>query len=252
MGESTAGILPVHIFGYPADLPALGGSPSRSRDRPCSRTPARRSAPSTAGHERSARTGNVATFAFYANKQMTTGEGGSAGHARTSEVAERLRSERNQGRAPDMGQVDHDRARLQLPAHRPAGGDRHRASSSGSTRCSNARDNVAAALPRAAHPARRRARRRATTTTTGLVLPCENRGDERRSWFVFAVQLPAGIDRDAVIASLAEDGHRLQGVPALHPPAAALSRALRLQGRRVPGRGARRGALARAARSSPR
>ena len=39
-----------------------------------------------------------------------------------------------------------------------------------------------------------------------IVLPCEDRGNERRSWFVFCVQLPAGIDRDAVIAALAKDG----------------------------------------------
>jgi perosamine synthetase len=38
-----------------------------------------------------------------------------------------------------------------------------------------------------------------------LVLPCENRGDEHRSWFVFCVQLPDGTDRDAVIASLASN-----------------------------------------------
>ncbi|MFL5906305.1 MAG: DegT/DnrJ/EryC1/StrS family aminotransferase, partial [Solirubrobacterales bacterium] len=36
-----------------------------------------------------------------------------------------------------------------------------------------------------------------------LLLPCENDGEARRSWFVFCVQLPAGTDRDAVISSLA-------------------------------------------------
>ena len=47
-------------------------------------------------------------FAFYANKQLTTGEGGMVVPA-DSEAANRLRSERNQGRAPDMGWVDHER-----------------------------------------------------------------------------------------------------------------------------------------------
>jgi perosamine synthetase len=39
-----------------------------------------------------------------------------------------------------------------------------------------------------------------------IVLPCENQGSERRSWFVFVVQLPGGSDRDAVIAKLGEQG----------------------------------------------
>ncbi len=56
----------------------------------------------------SAPRGNLATFAFYANKQMTTGEGGMI-VPRDAEEAARLRSERNQGRAVDMGWLDHDR-----------------------------------------------------------------------------------------------------------------------------------------------
>ena len=50
--------------------------------------------------------GNLATFAFYANKQLTTGEGGMI-VSPDREVAARLRSERNQGRAADMGWLDH-------------------------------------------------------------------------------------------------------------------------------------------------
>ena len=50
----------------------------------------------------------MAVFAFYANKQMTTGEGGMI-IPRDAAEAERLRSERNQGRAVDMNWLDHDR-----------------------------------------------------------------------------------------------------------------------------------------------
>jgi perosamine synthetase len=39
-----------------------------------------------------------------------------------------------------------------------------------------------------------------------LVLPCDDRGAERRSWFVYVVQLPESVDRDAVIAELADAG----------------------------------------------
>ncbi len=51
--------------------------------------------------------GNLATFAFYANKQMTTGEGGMIVPS-GPEIAARLRSERNQGRAADMGWLEHE------------------------------------------------------------------------------------------------------------------------------------------------
>ena len=64
--------------------------------------------------------------------------------------------------------------------------------------------------------------------------PCEDEGDERRSWFVYVRAAPGGVDRDAVIAALARARHRLQGLPALHPPAAALPRALRLRGGEFP------------------
>src|SRR5262249_34976146 len=52
--------------------------------------------------------GHPAVFGFYANKQMTTGEGGIVTMA-DDELKERIDSERNQGRAPDMGWLDHDR-----------------------------------------------------------------------------------------------------------------------------------------------
>jgi perosamine synthetase len=47
-------------------------------------------------------------FGFYANKQMTTGEGGMITLGDPATKA-RIDSERNQGRAPDMGWLDHDR-----------------------------------------------------------------------------------------------------------------------------------------------
>ena len=52
--------------------------------------------------------GHPAVFGFYANKQLTTGEGGIVTTADPA-IKERIDSERNQGRAPDMGWLDHDR-----------------------------------------------------------------------------------------------------------------------------------------------
>jgi perosamine synthetase len=39
-----------------------------------------------------------------------------------------------------------------------------------------------------------------------LVLGCPDRGKARRSWFVYVFQLPAGTDRETVMASLAGEG----------------------------------------------
>ena len=47
VGERTVGILPVHIFGYPAAMPELEALAARARASASSRTPARRSARST-------------------------------------------------------------------------------------------------------------------------------------------------------------------------------------------------------------
>ena len=47
-------------------------------------------------------------FGFYANKQLTTGEGGMVTLG-SDEHKVTIDSERNQGRAPDMGWLDHDR-----------------------------------------------------------------------------------------------------------------------------------------------
>ena len=49
------------------------------------------------------------------------------------------------------------------------------------------------------------------------MLPCADRGEERRSWFVYAVRLPAGADRDAVVADLAQRGVEAKAyMPRIH------------------------------------
>ncbi len=51
----------------------------------------------------------------------------------------------------------------------------------------------------------------------GLVLPCSDRGQERRSWFVYVVQLPRGADRDGVIAGVAAAGIEAKAyLPCIH------------------------------------
>ena len=51
----------------------------------------------------------------------------------------------------------------------------------------------------------------------GLDLPCPDEGGDRRSWFVYVVQLPRGIDRDAAVVALRERGVDSKPyLPAIH------------------------------------
>ena len=216
VGDRTAGILPVHIFGYPADLPALA-KVAQGRGVPMLEDACQALGAVDATGRRIGMAGNIATFAFYANKQMTTGEGGIL-ITPDEHIAEQVRSERNQGRAPDMDQVEHDRLgfNYRLTDLQSAIGI---AQVERLAEMLDARDNVAALYRErltqlGAEPA-------GEEDHDDLVLPCENQGDERRSWFVFCVQLPPDADRDAVISSLAGQGIASKAyLPCIHllPP----------------------------------
>jgi perosamine synthetase len=216
VGERTAGILPVHVFGYPADLPALVGIASQRNLQMLEDACQAIGAVDRMGR-RVGTAENVTTFAFYANKQMTTGEGGIL-VTPDEDVAERVRSERNQGRAPDMNQIEHDRVgfNYRLTDLQAAVGI---AQLERLQEMLNAREDVAALY-------RERLTQMGAEPAGGedphdVVLPCENRGDERRSWFVFCVQLPARTDRETVIAKLAERGIASKAyLPSIHllPP----------------------------------
>jgi perosamine synthetase len=215
--DSTAGILPVHIFGYPADLPSLSAI---ATDRGFGVL--EDAAQALGAVDRMGRkvgtSGNIAIFAFYANKQMTTGEGGVL-VTPDKEIAQRVVSERNQGRPPENdGEVEHDRLgfNYRLSDLQAAVGI---AQVERLDELLNARNDVAAMYRErltqlGAEPA-------GETESHDIVLPCENHGDERRGWFVFVVQLPTGADREAVIASLAERGIASKAyLPCIHllPP----------------------------------
>jgi perosamine synthetase len=199
--DRTTALLPVHIFGYPADLPALERHGLPIVEDACEALGARhRDGPAVGAR------GHAAVFGFYANKQLTTGEGGmvTLGDAATKQ---RIDSERNQGRAPDMGWLDHDRLGFNYrmtdlqaaigiaQVQRLAGMLADRAKVAGWYR-----DALA---PLAAE--------------TGLTLPCEDRGGDERGWFVFVVQLPYGRDRDTVIRELRALGVQSKPyLPAIH------------------------------------
>jgi perosamine synthetase len=202
VSERTAGLLPVHIFGYPAAMPALE-SLAAERSLPVLEDACQALGALAADGRRVGARGNAAAFAFYANKQLTTGEGGMLVPP-SAEIAGRARRERNQGRAPDMGRVEHQGLgfNYRLPEVGAALG--------------------VAQLERVEELLSERARIAATYRELlgpleGVELPCEDRGNERRSWFVYVVQLPAGADRDEVIAELARRGVQSKAyLPCIH------------------------------------
>jgi perosamine synthetase len=202
VGERTTGLLPVHIFGYPADLPALERLASERGlwivEDACEALGAAHGDGTPVGGR-----GHAAVFAFYANKQITTGEGGAV-VCPDAAAKERLDSERNQGRAPDMDWLDHDRlgfnyrldelscalglAQLERLDELLAG-----------------RERVAALYAKALRD------------IEGLELPCPDADGDRRSWFVYVVQLPRGVDRDAAVVAMRERGVDTKPyLPAIH------------------------------------
>ena len=199
--DRTAGLLPVHIFGYPAameELERLAGDRGLGILEDAAEAVG---ALDDAGVKVGAR-GNIAIFAFYANKQLVTGEGGIAIPSDAA-VAELMRSERNQGRARDMGWLGHERLgfNYRLTDLQSAMGV---AQVERADELLAQRSRVAALYADAlgslgAAPA-------GEGDPNGLVLGCPDRGEARRSWFVYVLQLPAGTDRDAVMASLADEG----------------------------------------------
>ena len=212
VGERTAGLLPVHIFGYPAAMPELS---ALAAERGLGILEDACQAPGAVDAEGAGvgTRGNLTTFAFYANKQLTTGEGGAI-VPRDADEAARRRSERNQGRALDMGWLDHDRL-----------GFNYRMTDVQAAIGVAQLERADALLAERARAAALYERALATLggrpagegPVEGLVLPCPDRGAERRSWFVYAVRLPAELDRAAIIAALDQRGIAAKAyLPCIH------------------------------------
>jgi perosamine synthetase len=196
--ERTTAILPVHIFGWPCDMEPLEALGLPLVEDACEALGAVHPDGVSVGAR-----GHPAVFAFYANKQLTTGEGGMV---TTGDAAVKVRidSERNQGRAPDMSWLDHDRL-----------GFNYRLSD---IACAlglaqlDRLDQMLAGRARVAGHYRDH-----LADFEGLELPCPDAGGAVRGWFVFVVQLPPGVDRDATIRALGDRGIQSKPyLPAIH------------------------------------
>ena len=179
----TAAILPVHVFGYPADMPAFERLGIPIVEDACEALGAVYGDGRPVGGR-----GHPTAFGFYANKPLTTGEGGmvTVGDA---EMKERIDSERNQGRSPAMEWLDHDRL-----------GFNYRLSDIACALGLAQLERLESLLVGRARVAE--LYRQALAEIDGLELPCEDSEGNRRGWFVFVVQLPRDAGRDEVVRAL--------------------------------------------------
>ena len=186
--ERTKAIVPVHVFGQPAEMDPLLAT---AREHGLEVIEDACEALGSQHLGRHAGTfGDAAVFAFYANKQMTTGEGGMV-VTNDQEKAALFRSLRNQGRDEFNEWLDHVRL-----------GYNYRL------------DEMSAALgavqmQRLDEILEKRSRTAAwygerLGDIEQLSVPEPSAETTRMSWFVYVVRLAEDLDRDAVMRRLAE------------------------------------------------
>jgi perosamine synthetase len=202
VGGRTVGLLPVHVFGYPADMAALERLAAKRGlwivEDACEALGAEHADGAPVGAR-----GNLSVFGFYPNKQLTTGEGGAV-VCPDAATKEGIDSERNQGRAPDMGWLDHDRLGFNYRLD-------DLSCALGVAQLERLDDLLAGRARVAALYSE------ALAGADGLDLPCPDEGGDRRGWFVYVVQLPQGVDRDAAVLALRERGVDSKPyLPAIH------------------------------------
>ncbi|HEX6116539.1 MAG TPA: DegT/DnrJ/EryC1/StrS family aminotransferase [Solirubrobacterales bacterium] len=211
VGEATVGLLPVDILGYPAEIAAAETLAGRRGLGVLEDACEALGAVDGEGRRIGA-AGLTAAFAFYPNKQLTTGEGGMLIPA-DERAAELARSERNQGRSDDMEVVDHVRLGFNYRLSDIA-------AAVGVAQLERLDELLAARARVAAWYGERLAELGAPAghgDPDGLVLPCADRGAERRSWFVYTVRLPKAADRDAVLGDLGNRGIEAKAyMPSIH------------------------------------
>jgi len=185
----TKAIVAVDIFGYPAEYDELLALCERHGiamiEDACEALGAQYKGKPLGSHA------HPAVWAFYPNKQMTTGEGGAVTTADEAHH-ELLVSLRNQGRLETSSWLQHGRL-----------GYNYRL------------DDLSAALGigQLEKLDRILESRRAVAAVYDELLagvdvetPLEDDADHVRSWFVYVVKLPAGVDRDALMGRLADEG----------------------------------------------
>ncbi len=188
--ERTKAIVAVDIYGYPCEHEELRGIADRHGlaliEDACEALGAEYDG-SPVGSR-----GTSCVFAFYPNKQVTTGEGGMV-TTHSEEEWHLIRSLRNQGRPEPGGWLEHVRLgfnyRLSDIAAALGIGQIERLDEILTLR-SEAASRYAALLG----------------GLGGLELPCADDARHRRSWFVYVVLLPDTATRERVVATFEQEG----------------------------------------------
>jgi perosamine synthetase len=199
--ERTRAVVAVDIFGYPCELDELRALCVRHGiglvEDACEALGSQYRGRPIGSH------GPPAVFAFYPNKQITTGEGGMV-TTHSEEEHRLLKSLRNQGRADSGGWLEH--ARL---------GFNYRIDDVRAAIGLAQLEKLDAILERRATVAARYGR--LLSTVEGLELPCADDEHHERSWFVYVVTLAPGTDREEVIATLEAQGvQTARYLPCIH------------------------------------
>ena len=189
LGERTKAVIAVDIYGYPCELEPLRVLCERHGltliQDACEALGARYRGAAVGSH------GPPAVFAFYPNKQITTGEGGIV-TTHSEQEWMLLKSLRNQGRADGGGWLEH--ARL---------GYNYRIDDIRAALGIGQLEKLDLILELRAAAAARYAR---LLDSLDLEVPCADDADHVRSWFVYVVKLPRSADRERVIAALEREG----------------------------------------------
>jgi perosamine synthetase len=201
MTDRTRAVIAVDIFGYPCELDELRAICEARGvaliEDACEALGSRYKG-GVIGSQ-----GPSAVFAFYPNKQITTGEGGMV-TTHSEREWRLLRSLRNQGRADSGGWLEHSRL-----------GFNYRIDDIRAAIGLGQLEKLDEILSHRHEVAMRYGE--LLRTIEGLELPCADDADHERSWFVYVVALPHGSDREAVIASLADRGvQTARYLPCIH------------------------------------
>jgi len=199
--DRTRAVVAVDIYGYPCELDELRALCEKRGvvliEDACEALGARYKGRLLGSQ------GPPAVFAFYPNKQITTGEGGMV-TTHSEEEWRLLLSLRNQGRADSGGWLEHARLgfNYRLDDVRAAIGlgqlEKLDEILTSRTAVAERYSELLREIP-------------------GLELPCADDADHVRSWFVYVVTLPSGIDREAVIAHLDTRGvQTARYLPCIH------------------------------------
>jgi perosamine synthetase len=185
----TKAIVAVDIFGYPCELDPIKELAAKHGlaviDDACEALGAEYKGKPVGGH------GVPAVFAFYPNKQMTTGEGGIV-VTDSEEQARLLKSLSNQGRGDDGPWLEHVRL-----------GYNYRLDDLSAALGVAQLEKLDRILELRTQVAERY--RSLLAGVDGVELPTVDDAEHRRSWFVFVVKMSAGIDRERVIDYLTKE-----------------------------------------------